>query len=185
VYFNPLLTRTQRTDSGWLGFTLQHPYYYDGTSNFIVDISAMNATPIRCYNLKQSPSTPYLNRYNLAVTHYKLSYIGLVRAYQGFTSTIPATGVSSTTVPYIAFDIQPTAVGEVVKESKAFRAYPNPAQDKLSIENAAESGYELRDVTGRLLLQGTAEQQTLDISRLTSGMYLLKSGKDVLKITKQ
>jgi hypothetical protein len=55
--------------------------------------------------------------------------------------------------------------------------YPNPAKDKLTLQSTSQTtvSYEMFDVLGRKLNQGSFERQTqLDVSALHNGTYVLK-----------
>jgi hypothetical protein len=54
-------------------------------------------------------------------------------------------------------------------------AYPNPADDALSITNAAGSNAEIMDASGRVVLKAMigSDAAKIDISSLAGGMYIL------------
>jgi hypothetical protein len=54
--------------------------------------------------------------------------------------------------------------------------YPNPARNLLNLEIPGLSDYQLLDVSGRIILENplARENQTIDLSGLESGLYLLK-----------
>jgi hypothetical protein len=53
--------------------------------------------------------------------------------------------------------------------------YPNPAYDELYIYNFANTtNYEIISITGELLLKGTIENNKVNITKLKSGLYILK-----------
>jgi hypothetical protein len=54
--------------------------------------------------------------------------------------------------------------------------YPNPARNLLNLEIPGLSAYQLLDVSGRIILENplARENQTIDLSGLESGLYLLK-----------
>ena len=55
-------------------------------------------------------------------------------------------------------------------------AYPNPAQDNLTIEAQVGSSYSITSTQGQVVKDGTLENQmnTLDISKLAQGTYFLR-----------
>jgi hypothetical protein len=64
---------------------------------------------------------------------------------------------------------------ESVKEENTVNIYPNPASDLITIEcNASNTELRVTDVAGRLILFSklTAQVTTIDISNLSSGVYL-------------
>ena len=58
--------------------------------------------------------------------------------------------------------------------------YPNPARSSVTIPNLNNvvKNFEVRDVTGRLIIEGilSESENTIDVSSLNSGMYLLVIG---------
>jgi len=68
------------------------------------------------------------------------------------------------------------AVPRVHAMSQAIFAYPNPTVGLVYIANAPGGRYELDDVCGRVLMTGavTANRQSMDISSLANGVYLLQ-----------
>ncbi len=71
-------------------------------------------------------------------------------------------------------DVIPTAVAEIGKDKAAYF-------DGCQVVAPAECGVEVYDMTGRLVLTGKG---CLDLSRLNSGIYIVRCGDDVLKIAK-
>ncbi len=69
--------------------------------------------------------------------------------------------------------------------------YPNPAQDKISLKgNRLMEGkvYVIRDISGKAILQGVVSDNSIDITSLTSGFYLVQIGdtdKKMLKMIKE
>ena len=62
-----------------------------------------------------------------------------------------------------------------------FSFYPNPAQSIIQINSAEQMDqYIIRDITGKIILvkSATSLNETIDISRLAKGMYLLESRVD-------
>lgn len=72
---------------------------------------------------------------------------------------------------------------DIITETEGIRVYPNPARDRITFENidgafSEEYIYEILDLNGRICKQGNIEEGTanftLDISKLTNGIYLMK-----------
>lgn len=63
------------------------------------------------------------------------------------------------------------------------RIYPNPAQETLFIESAAETSYNVYDIEGRCLMNG--EGNNINVSPLTKGTYLLQINNKTFKFIKQ
>jgi hypothetical protein len=72
------------------------------------------------------------------------------------------------------------------------RVYPDPANNFITVENAASDDYSISDVTGKILLSGKLirNKQQIEISVLPNGIYLLqllnsRGEKRVIKVFKQ
>jgi uncharacterized repeat protein (TIGR02543 family) len=80
-----------------------------------------------------------------------------------------------------------TAVGKV--EAGALRVYPNPAQKELTVEyrKGTIKTVELYSLTGELLrtYAANAATFTLPVADLSSGTYIVKVGKSVVKFVKE
>lgn len=74
-------------------------------------------------------------------------------------------------------------------DKNALSVYPNPAHDQLNIQINSENvgTYQLMDLTGKVLREGRVEggRETLDVSRMTPGMYMLKLHQDGLFMTRK
>ena len=62
--------------------------------------------------------------------------------------------------------------------------YPNPVSDILRIEGSVDDYYKVYDVLGRLVLQGTLEDE-IDVSKLPSGTYILRVGNESRKFVRE
>ncbi len=72
-------------------------------------------------------------------------------------------------------------------ESDHIRIYPNPATTFIRISNDRNrnSFYQLFSIDGRLLMSGVCKQEeTINISKLPKGLYLLKVDGKTFKISK-
>lgn len=84
-----------------------------------------------------------------------------------------------------------TGVNTVNNET-SWKVVPNPATNYVmlftSLNNVTGYGYTVSDITGRILLKAalSSNNEQIDISKLTSGMYLLniKNGTDCVKTMK-
>jgi hypothetical protein len=64
--------------------------------------------------------------------------------------------------------------------------YPNPATDYVTVKTTGNGKYTVYDVFGRVFMSGNLAPETkLDLSMLTPGLYLLKAGEQIIKITKE
>jgi uncharacterized repeat protein (TIGR01451 family) len=67
------------------------------------------------------------------------------------------------------------------EQEPELKLYPNPSRNAVTIETAfATANYQLVDITGKTLLQGTVPSPkfTLDISSLSSGVYFISVSDD-------
>jgi hypothetical protein len=100
--------------------------------------------------------------------------------------TIAKTGGNWTTlnfVPLIRLVCDPEGIEEVGNHSLV-RVFPNPAKGDIFLENAGSSKIEIYDITGNLVITDNqlSSSRKLDISNLTSGVYLLRIiGKDKIE----
>jgi glucuronoarabinoxylan endo-1,4-beta-xylanase len=62
-------------------------------------------------------------------------------------------------------------VGALVVEASQIKIYPNPSDGKVFIESPIELNIEVKDVTGKTVLQA-AEVKEIDLSKYADGIYL-------------
>lgn len=101
----------------------------------------------------------------------------------------PGGGVPLTERTMVLSIVEPTVQVSGIQDLKAFEliAYPNPAEDKLTIGGTFGGDAEaaLFDQSGRLLLTTPVEHGTsIDLSAYDSGMYLLKVSSNGSEVTK-
>ena len=83
----------------------------------------------------------------------------------------------------------PTGINETA-ENLAFSIYPNPTTGKLTIEIGTEviTNIAVTNLLGEVVLQPQIQQSTIDISSLSTGMYILniatKNGKSAQRVFK-
>jgi hypothetical protein len=77
------------------------------------------------------------------------------------------------------------AVGIGQNGSKQPKVFPNPATDQITIMDSPGGTYEVFDITGKKIMTGTSlnSDHTIDITRLPSGLYVLRFQDNGLKIT--
>ncbi|PKL78421.1 MAG: hypothetical protein CVV25_11645 [Ignavibacteriae bacterium HGW-Ignavibacteriae-4] len=67
---------------------------------------------------------------------------------------------------------------------KGFKIYPNPTQDYINIDSKyINEIIEIRTITGKLVLESKGTE-IIDVSKLTSGVYIVKCGDRVTKFIK-
>lgn len=73
-----------------------------------------------------------------------------------------------------------------VYESTSLHAFPNPALDVVSFKNLIDNQrlVSVFDVTGSKVCELLINNNSIDVSSLNKGIYLLKVGHQIVKITK-
>ena len=100
----------------------------------------------------------------------------------GKTEFYDATNPEFAPVLNLVYGQTPSGINES-SEAKPFNIYPNPTTGKLMIETEGETitHLEVINLLGAVVLQPQMQQNTIDISSLSTGMYLLnittKNGK--------
>lgn len=70
-------------------------------------------------------------------------------------------------------------------KSTTIRVYPNPFQNTIHVENAAEyADFSIVDVLGTIVLKGKLESNTLNLENLKNGIYFLQLEDKAIKIVK-
>ncbi len=87
----------------------------------------------------------------------------------------------------IAFDIRNNSGIAGLENNTSFYAYPNPAQDQITVVSTKDSQLFLYDVTGREVMSSNVSGSTsMNISSLSAGVYYLRSDNaEQIKIVKQ
>ena len=117
----------------------------------------------------------YVASYNATGTPAKIGVYALPKIANNFTTLAPSTQLLSGTK---------TGISEII-ESSDIVIYPNPVSDNLTIKSVNEpmETISLYDLRGKLLIQTQAQglQKNLELSNLTSGVYILKvkTNKDI------
>ncbi|GAB5398764.1 MAG: hypothetical protein Aureis2KO_03490 [Aureisphaera sp.] len=80
-----------------------------------------------------------------------------------------------------------TTLGIEDSNANAFSLYPNPAQNEINIVSqlSGEKAVTVFDISGKQVIETTLNSNTLDISQLTSGMYLVKISQEGISSTKK
>jgi len=125
-------------------------------------IIAQNATPTQ--NLAFRCSSFYPSNYSGFVTH-SLTSSSIIES----TNTVSATCVSTLGVNDNFIDNQVVL-------------FPNPANTNINVD--CKKGYQIFSITGTLIKQGSQNTQTIDISELPEGMYILKPENKVARFIK-
>jgi hypothetical protein len=184
VFYTPSFAANMPLDSAdWIRFTLQQPFYYDATHNFLIDFS----------NDSSQYYMPPDNEFH--IVRFKVdgnNYSYGVASVPSYTSNWSLdTSRVGRDMPLIGFDLQPDAIADVTQAQERIRLFPNPAQEALHITGVASgSSYSIYDIAGRLLESGIVTDKIIDISLLPAGFYTLRlrstaKAVQTLKFTKQ
>jgi len=76
------------------------------------------------------------------------------------------------------------------KQSEQYRVYPNPVKDIINIEileHSTETDVEIYNLLGQKIMDfgSITDSRSFDLSKLTTGVYLLKINNHTIKIKKQ
>jgi hypothetical protein len=92
----------------------------------------------------------------------------------------------SNTISIAVSQTKPTAVNELKNQ---IGLYPNPASERLILQNVNSCKYEIYDASGRIVLNGQSKQsgsnQQIDISKLNDGVFSLKVLNNNMNFTYQ
>lgn len=176
VFYAPVYTFGHVDTGDWIPLTLQTPFYYDASRNFIIDISqdSMNTALI--------PPSPL----NLCSFHE--AYRSYINTYSGFVSAIA-------NVEIIGFDIQPNSVNDVNGISD-LHIYPNPGHGVFTLRFHAAmpvSNAEiiLTNLTGNIVKQEKYQNisgqfsKQIDISSMAKGIYFVMINTDGARVVKK
>lgn len=61
-----------------------------------------------------------------------------------------------------------------LKGSNEIKLYPNPVKDILTLSNTKSEKYTIYDMSGKLVMEGTLQNGTLNVSSLIKGNYVIK-----------
>lgn len=94
--------------------------------------------------------------------------------------------VENSTISKITFADYKTSSLRVLDASNEFLLYPNPAKSEIHVQNSKNT-ISIYSITGRLVQQIIPESmdQTIDISQLKNGIYLIKSGNNTQRLIKK
>ncbi len=104
--------------------------------------------------------------------------------YRIWLSSYNSLGCSTFDTIYIRTDAY-TDIEQITKGRLII--YPNPAEHEIRIESTQTASFRLLDIEGRELMKGELETgtTTIDISSLSKGIYLIESGGQIIKFSKQ
>jgi hypothetical protein len=80
-----------------------------------------------------------------------------------------------------------TAVSNVLDDANSIAVYPNPSSNFIFFKNLPEGSSDVTvySINGMKMLNVSAANNQVDVSRLATGIYLIKVNNQVLKFSKQ
>lgn len=184
VFYSSLFSVATPIDSGdWIKFTLQTPFQYNGTGNFLVEFSHDSAGVLP-YPL------PYL---------FTISYYITLRTYDAAATPYYTSNWNSPGTPaylnLIGLDMAPNSVG-VITGLEEVQLYPNPASDKVTLQwdagkSVKELSVTLTNAIGAVVWQhtyanaGTRFLESIEVTHLPRGLYLAELKADGERITRK
>jgi hypothetical protein len=161
----------------WVQFTLTKPFYYNGVSNFIVDIKPGTLSQTTNFLYSQSFTNPNLSC-GRSQAHNPQSTIHVYKD-----------------IFLIGFDITPTIVRNISRYSDV-QLYPNPANERVTLSLVCQSKIKdltvsISNTTGSLIskenyqdITGTFSQH-LDLRGVPKGLYFIEINGDKEKLAKK
>ena len=79
--------------------------------------------------------------------------------------------------------VQGTLSNEDIIFDNSIVMYPNPTKDKLNFKGSnfnldSNSGYEIFDISGKIINKGILNSKSLDVSYLSKGLYFIRLDVD-------
>lgn len=75
----------------------------------------------------------------------------------------------------VVIDYDGTNVGVKKLSLHSYRLYPIPTKGKLFVEGVNPTTYGIYDLSGRLVLEGDVLQNSIDVTSINNGLYILKA----------
>ncbi|MBL7898987.1 MAG: T9SS type A sorting domain-containing protein, partial [Crocinitomicaceae bacterium] len=126
-----------------------------------------------------------------ATTYYRLTDINAANSlhYLGFNGTV--TNIEIDPHNYIINQdgtiTQNSSVVEIKENNDALKVYPVPAENSLTVEIKSPATYQIISAAGQVILSGNLVQgkNTIDLSYLTAGNYILKTNTEQISFSKK
>jgi beta-glucanase (GH16 family) len=119
---------------------------------------------------------------------YEEQFILLNVAMGGISGAVDAGFTESAMIiDYVkVYQEAPLSAGKDLDLNSTLKLYPNPASDKIHISSTIPiSSLALYDVYGKLILTKENDTQSIDVSRLNSGVYFLEVASNTQKAVKK
>ena len=104
--------------------------------------------------------------------------VGDMNEYGYYDAYVFTSAVHAVTAPSVGID---------AREAVAFSVYPNPATDRVSVVSPVAAEAVLFDLQGRQVLSLTLAEgaNTVDLTSLAGGIYMLRANNQVVKVVKR
>ena len=106
---------------------------------------------------------------------YEVTYSS--RGYYSQTHTITVADREA-----VVKDVQLAPINTGLEEFRVFDVYPNPTSGLLFVKASGITEYRITNLLGQTLLTGVLNGETIDISVLSNGFYLLKIKNSIIKV---
>lgn len=104
------------------------------------------------------------------------------------SSTATDVTIPISIIQKVIFTDTALATNEVGSNVSQFSLYPNPSSDFIKIKSPKNEklNVQIFSTTGQLVLKGNfASEQTIDVSRLSTGFYLVQANGSTIKFIKK
>ena len=176
-------------------------YYGEGYPTYSIEWNQVNSSV--WIDLSQNVSMPgvtpfFTNDLEIgitdelgATTYYRLTDINAANSlhYLGFNGTV--TNIEIDPHNYIINQdgtiTQNSSVVEIKENNDALKVYPVPAENSLTVEIKSPATYQIISAAGQVILSGNLVQgkNTIDLSYLTAGNYILKTNTEQISFSKK
>ncbi|MBI3133174.1 MAG: T9SS type A sorting domain-containing protein [Bacteroidetes bacterium] len=176
-------------------------YYGEGYPTYSLEWNQINSSVF--IELNQAVSMPgvtpfFTNDLEIGITddlgntsYFRLGDISSANSlhYLGFPGTIASIEIDphNYIINQAGTVTENTSLVSLTEEYQAMNVYPNPASEKLIIESAENTPYQLINAMGQIVSTGNfaAGKNTLDISTLSNGIYLVKTETSQVSFVKE
>ncbi|MFH6767686.1 T9SS type A sorting domain-containing protein [Gaetbulibacter aquiaggeris] len=157
----------------------------------VISVTIDNSVNTTFLNGTEYAMTQSSDNFNFRTTFYDVDYIsatvpitatdivGIVNERSGSLYYLTARNANDFSVDILSND---------TFEANNFKFYPNPTNlgyINISSKNSARMDVAVFDILGKQVLNKTVRNNTLDVSGLTSGIYIMKVSQDNASITKK
>jgi len=158
-----------------------------GSSISSIDGSAINGTHFNFLqqNLRFAPGTTIYNGSNRKKFQLNLVkdsiFWGTRYFYVVLTNFVNITAANlwnNQDRLMVIIDYDGSSIGMPKLSFHDYRLYPVPTYDKLYIEGVDSKAFKVYDLMGKMVKEGETMQNSIDVSELTNGIYILKSVTD-------